>query len=155
VPPDFPRAVADFVKQVRAHSPHCKIILFPWWIPRGPTATNEGVMEVFHRCVEQARRNDIWVATTGPAFMEARLERPDLHVTVSKADAHPGIHGAYINACSLFAIITGQSPVGLPSTLRIPGRDVTFTIAQDDARYLQDVAWKVYQREIKKTKPAK
>ena len=28
VPPDFPKAVADFVKEVRAHSPKCKIILF-------------------------------------------------------------------------------------------------------------------------------
>ena len=38
---------ADFVKQVRAHSPECKIILIPWWIPRGPDATNEGVMKAF------------------------------------------------------------------------------------------------------------
>jgi hypothetical protein len=154
-PPEFPNAVAAFVKQVRAHSPHCKIILFPWWIPRGPAATNEGVMKVFHRCVEAARQNDIWVATTGPAFMEARLGRPDLHVTVSEQDAHPGIHGAYINACSLFAILTGESPVGLPAKLKIPGRDEDLTIATDDAKYLQKLAWKVYRREIKDTKPAR
>jgi hypothetical protein len=153
--PGFPNAVAAFVKQVRAHSPHCKIILFPWWIPRGPDATNEGVMKVFHRCVEAAKQNDIWVATTGPAFMEARLARPDLHVTVSEQDAHPGIHGAYINACSLFAILTGETPVGLPATLKIPGRDKDLIIAPDDAKYLQELAWKVYQRELKHTKPAK
>src|SRR5947207_868032 len=153
--PEFPDAVAAFVKHVRAHSPHCKIILFPWWIPRGPDATNEGVMKVFHRCVEAAKQNDIWVATTGPAFMEARLERPDLHVTVSEEDAHPGIHGTYINACSLFAILTGESPVGLPATLKITGRDRDLTIAPDDAKYLQELAWKVYQREIKNTKRAK
>jgi hypothetical protein len=153
-PPEFPDAVAAFVKQIRAHSPHCKIILFPWWIPRGPDATNEGVMKVFHRCVEAAKPNDIWVATTGPAFMEARLERPDLHVTVSKEDAHPGIHGAYINACSLFAILTGENPVGLPATLKIPGRDEDLIIAPNDAKYLQELAWKVYRREIKNTKPS-
>jgi len=28
------------------------------------------------------------------------------------------------------------------------------TIAPDDAKYLQELAWKVYQREIKNTKPA-
>ena len=90
--------------------------------------------------------------------MEARLERPDLRVTKSKTDAHPGIHGAYLNACSLFTIITGNSPVGLPATLRITaagGRRVNYTIAPDDAKYLQEVAWKVYRREIKDTKPAK
>ena len=154
-PPGFPDAVAAFVKQVRAHSPECKIILFPWWIPRGPDATNEGVMKVFHRCVEAARQNDIWVATTGPAFAEARLARPDLHIWASEQDAHPGAHGAYLNACSLYAILTGESPVGLPATLKIPGRDGDLTIAPDDAKYLQELAWKVYRREIKNTKPAK
>jgi hypothetical protein len=121
VPPEFPKAVAAFVKQVRAHSPKCKIILFPWWIPGGPKATNEGAMEVFDSCVEQAKLNKIWVATTGPAFMKAHLERPGLSISQSKTDAHPGIHGAYLNACSLFALITDTSPVGLPAELRITG----------------------------------
>ena len=84
--------------------------------------------------------------------MEARLARPDLRVTVSKEDAHPGIHGAYINACSLFAILTGESPVGLPANLKIPGRDKDLAIAPDDAKYLQELAWKVYQRELKHTR---
>lgn len=115
-------------------------------------------MEVFRSCVEQAKVNNIWVATTGPAFMEARLERPDLQITQSKTDAHPGIHGAYINACSLFAIIADKSPVGLPATLRMKradGEKEDFTIALDDAKYLQELAWKIYEREIKNTKPAK
>jgi hypothetical protein len=158
VPPDFRKAVAAFVKEVRAHSPKCKIILFSWWIPGGPKATNEGAMEVFRSCVEQAKVNNIWVVTTGPAFMEARLERPDLRVTKSKTDAHPGIHGAYINACSLFTVITGQSPVGLPATLTITadsGKKNNLTLAAVDAKYLQELAWKVYQREIKDTKSSK
>ena len=150
--PGFGDAVGAFVKEVRAHSPQCRIILFPWWLPEA-RATNEDVMKVFQRCVEAAGQNDVWVATIGPAFMEARLARRDLRITVSEQDAHPGIHGAYINACSLFAIMTGESPVGLPATLKIPGRD--FTVAADDAKYLQELAWQVYQRELKYTRPAK
>ena len=123
VPPRFPQAVSAFVKEVRAHSPGCKIILFPWWIPRGPKVTNEGAMEVFRRCAEQAKANELWVATTGPAFMEARLERPDLKITVSKTDAHPGKEARYINVCSLYAIITDKSPVGLPAALEITSTD--------------------------------
>jgi hypothetical protein len=154
VPAEFPKAVAAFVKEVRDHSPECKIILFPWWIPSGRKATNEGAMEVFNSCVEQAKVNEIWVATTGPAFMEARLERTDLKITKSTTDAHPGIHGAYLNACSLFAIIADKSPVGLPATLKIgAGGKRDYAIAADDAKYLQEVAWKIYQREIKNTKP--
>jgi hypothetical protein len=157
--PDWPKNVAAFVEQVRAQSPKCRIILFAWWLPDAK-ATNEDIMEVFRRCVEQARLNDLWVATTGPAFTEVRLARPDLRVTYSKTDAHPGVHGAYINACSLYALITGKSPVGLPAALKITadangGETVDFTIAPDDAKYLQDAAWRVYQREIKNTKPAK
>ncbi len=151
--PGFPEAITAFVKQVRAHNPQCEIILFTWWIPSGPDATKEGVMKVFQRCVEAARQNGIWVATTGPAFMEARLARPDLRVTVSEQDAHPGIHGAYINACSLFAILTGGSPVGLPATMKLPGIAQAFTLAPDDAKYLQELAWNVFQRERKHTKP--
>jgi hypothetical protein len=158
VPPGFPKAVSAFAKEVRAHSPGCKIILFPWWIPRGPKVTNEGAMEVFRSCVAQAKANELWVATTGPAFMEARLERPDLKITKSKTDAHPGKEGAYINACSLYAVITDKSPVGLPATLEITsptGKKQSFALAPDDAKYLQELAWKIYQREIKNTKPAK
>ena len=153
--PEFPDAVTAFVKKVRAHSPDCKIILFPWWIPSGPNATNEGVMKVFHHCVDAAKANKIWVATTGPAFTEARLARADLNITVNKGDAHPGVHGAYLNACSLYAILTGESPVGLPATLKFPEGEKDLTITAKDAKYLQELAWKVYQRELKDTKPVK
>jgi hypothetical protein len=157
--PDWPINVAAFVEQVREQSPKCKIILFSWWLPDAK-ATNEDIMDVFRRCFEQARLNDLWVATAGPAFTEVRLARSDLRVTYSKTDAHPGVHGAYINACSLYALITGESPVGLPATLKITadansGETVDFTIKPDDAKYLQEAAWRVYQREIKNTKPAK
>ena len=87
--------------------------------------------------------------------MEARLDRPGLQITKSATDAHPGAHGANINACSLFVAVTGKSPVGLPAALKISGREGDFTIGPDDAKYLQEVAWKVYQRELKNTKPAK
>jgi hypothetical protein len=50
--------------------------------------------------------------------------------------------------------------VGLPGTLKITadangGKTVDFTIAPDDAKSLQKAAWRVYQREIKNTKPVK
>ena len=112
-------------------------------------------MKVFRHCALAARANRIWVATTGPAFTEARLARADLNITVSNEDAHPGVHGAYLNACSLYAILTGESPVGLPATLKIPGRKNDLTITAADAKYLQELAWKVYQRELKDTKPVK
>jgi hypothetical protein len=151
--PEFGDATAEFVRRFREHSPKCQIILFPWWLPQN-SATNEDVMKVFHACVEAARPHGIQVATTGPAFQEARLARPDLQITVSRQDAHPGIHGGYINACSLMAILSGDSPVGLPATLKGPGQE-EFRIEADDAKYLQELAWKVFQRELLHTNPRK
>jgi hypothetical protein len=92
--------------------------------------------------------------------MEVRMARPELRETYSKTDARPGAHGAYINACSIPALITGESPVGLPATFRITadangGETVDSTIAPDDAKYLQEAALRVYQRESENTKPAK
>jgi hypothetical protein len=52
-------------------------------------------------------------------------------------------------------LATLKSPVGLPATLKIPGWDRDLIIAPADAKYLQELAWKVYQREIKDTKTAK
>lgn len=158
VPAEFPKALSAFAKEVRDHSPDCKIILFSWWVPSGPKATNEGTMEVFKGCAEHAKENGVWVATTGPAFTEAFLERPDLRITKSKTDGHPGIHGAYLNACSLFAIIADKSPVGLPARLTLQaerGEKKDYELTADDAKYAQEFAWKIYQREIKNTKPAK
>ena len=51
------------------------------------------------------------MATTGPAFMEALRSRPDLHIVRSKADAHPGTHGAYLNAASLFTVVTDRGEI--------------------------------------------
>jgi hypothetical protein len=111
-------------------------------------------MEVFRSCAEQGRRNGIWAATTGPAFMEALLSRTDLRIVRSKADAHPGTHGAYLNACSLFAAVTGRSPVGLPATLKLADRKKKeYVVAPGEAKYLQELAWTVYRREIKHVRP--
>jgi poly(3-hydroxybutyrate) depolymerase len=53
----------------------------------------------------------------------------------------------------------GMPMQGLPATLRITanangGDKVDFGIEPNDAKYLQEAAWRVYQREIKNTKPA-
>jgi hypothetical protein len=60
-----------------------------------------------------------------------------------------------LNACSLFAILADKSPVGFPAKLSRSSGKQDDTIAPDDAKYLQEFAWKIYQSEIKNTKPAK
>ena len=53
----------------------------------------------------------------------------------------------YIIACSLYAII--GIFVGLPAKLSLAAADGTkedFTIADADAKYLQELAWKIYRQ---------
>jgi hypothetical protein len=48
--------------------------------------------------------------------------------------------------------------VGLPATLSLQGvggKKEEFAIAKEDAKYLQEFAWKVYQREVKQARPGK
>ncbi len=59
--------------------------------------------------------------------------------------AHPGKKGSYIYACSLYAVLTGNSPVGLP-------KQPEDTITPAEAKKSQESAWKVHQEVNGKTK---
>ena len=138
----------------------CKIILFPL-VDSSWTQCDESKApwKCFESCLEtsESERRFGWRRPDLPLWKQ-RLERPDLKITVSKTDAHPGKENNYHNACSLYAIITDKSPVGLPATLEMKSADSKmrwFAIASDAAEYLQKLAWKVYKREIENTKPAK
>jgi hypothetical protein len=56
--------------------------------------------------------------------------------------AHPGKNGSYIYACSLYAALTGRSPVGL--TNRIPNQPED-TVTPAEAKRFQEAAWRVHQ----------
>jgi hypothetical protein len=43
--------------------------------------------------------------------------------------------------------------LGLPASLKIRGREKELAIEPEEAKYLQELAWKVYQRELQQTKP--
>ena len=64
--------------------------------------------------------------------------------------AHPGRKGSYIYACTLYAVLTGQSPIGL--THRIP-KQPEDTITSAEAKKFQEAAWRVHQ-EISGKAPA-
>ena len=72
-----------------------------------------------------------WMQVLGQAPREAdygRLYSDGLHATLK---------GAYLNACSVYAAVTGESPVGLfyPEGL-----------AAEEAREFQQAAWDAFRR---------
>lgn len=79
-----------------------------------------------------------WLTYWGDNPTEA--ERLDLY----HADkAHPGVKGSYINACAIYAAITGLTPVGL--TNRLPNLPEE-TLSPVQAKRFQEAAWHVHQQ---------
>ena len=62
---------------------------------------------------------------------------------INSDQLHPGVYGAYLRDCVFYAVLTGQSPVGIPFHTAL-GREVE--IDKDTAAYLQEVAWKTVLR---------
>ena len=85
------------------------------------------------------------VAAGGQSWLQYWGENPTLEARLAlyNADkAHPGIKGSYINACALYAVLTGESPVGL--TNRIPDQPED-AVTPEEAQRFQEAAWKVHQ----------
>ena len=50
---------------------------------------------------------------------------------------HPTPAGAYLNACFLYTVLTGQKPIDLPHD-PLQGK-----VQTDEAIYLREIAWKI------------
>lgn len=76
------------------------------------------------------------VAPVGLAFATVTAERPDLDLRIADA-RHPSMAGTYLAACTFFAVLYKQSPVGL---------DYDAGLGEETAGYLQQVAWETVRR---------
>jgi len=63
-----------------------------------------------------ATENNATVVPVGPAWALAQQLRPELELH-DPDGSHPSTLGTYLTACMFFAVLTGESPVGLPSRL--------------------------------------
>jgi hypothetical protein len=93
------------------------------------------------------------VAAAGKAWLVYWGESPTPEQRLNLYDrdkAHPGLKGSYIYACTLYAILTGHSPVGL--TNRVP-KQPEDAIPTPEAKRFQEAAWRVHQ-EINGKEPS-
>lgn len=94
------------------------------------------------------------IIPAGLAWARVRQEFPEV-VLYHQDGSHPSPAGSYLTACALYATLTGQTPVGLASTLTghpMPegalntSKTVTLAeLAPEDAERLQRVAWTTYE----------
>lgn len=85
------------------------------------------------------------VAAAGKAWRTYWGDNPteEARLDLYHADkAHPGRRGSYLSACTLYALITGESPIGLANRL---SEEPANTIPAEQAKRFQEVAWRVHQ----------
>ena len=79
--------------------------------------------------------NNVLVIPAGLAFARAIQKQPELNL-YAPDKRHPSLAGTYLAACTVFATLTGRSPVG---------NSYLAGIDEPTARFLQTVAWETVQ----------
>ncbi len=82
-----------------------------------------------------AKELNALVARVGPAWERVLEQRPDLKLLTDDR-SHPTPAGTYLAACVFYATLTGDSPEGLPASVKT-ANGKTITLDPADARVLQ------------------
>ena len=110
-----------------------------------PNMVPKSFLELHDRHVTVGKELKVPVAAAGKACLVYWGDSPTQEEILALYDrdkGHPGPRGSYLYACTLYAIVTGHSPVGL--THRVPNQpEDTITPAQ--AKRFQEAAWQVHQ----------
>ncbi len=85
------------------------------------------------------------------ALMDCQTERK---YALDKASTHQSPFGSYLAACTLYAAIYQQSPVGLSFRAAFDGKS-QIPIEEADAKAAQEIAWQVWQEYQQKHPLAK
>jgi hypothetical protein len=120
-------------------------------------ATPEDQGALTYAYMRAAKQGQARVAPVGLAWARVRQRRPSLELFYVDG-SHPGPAGSYLAACTLYATLLHQSPVGLPpKVIGVPVNLMTATpdpsktevlvdLPPDEARELQEAAWTVVQQ---------
>jgi hypothetical protein len=149
---------------IRIKSPRTRLVVTMTWVKDPKKQDYETIRNYYRRIAD---RYNALLAPSGDAFEIVEKERPDIPIFRSslesyqssfpgKTDRHPSVYGQYLNSCVVFAVVTGESPVGLPCKLSDAIKDdfrdkegnglgTPMDIPPDVAEYLQQVAWRVVQ----------
>lgn len=105
----------------------------------------KGFQELHDLHIALGKDKQIPVAAAGKAWLTYWGAAPtaEERLALYHADkAHPGVKGSYLYACTLYAALTGQSPVGLTNRLPMQPEDA---VTGAEAKRFQEVAWRVHK----------
>ncbi len=122
----FYEYVAKHSKTVREHG--ARPILFMSWAYTDKPEMTEPLAQAY---IKAGQLSNAQVVPAGYAFENALAKRPDLKLIINDK-RHPTLMGTYLAACTVLASVYGVDPTGNAYTAGLP---------QEDALYLQKVAW--------------
>jgi uncharacterized protein DUF4886 len=135
--PIHPRLKAvftDYAKKdsdiVRAHG--AKPVFFMSWAYADKPEMTAQLAEAY---TVAGNANNALVIPAGLAFARAIGKQPELNLYVADK-RHPSLAGTYLAACTVFAALTGRSPIG---------NSYLAGIDEPTAHFLQTVAWETVQ----------
>ena len=128
-----------------------------WAYPRLGWIDTDGIVDAHRQIADELGAG---VAPVGLAWKRAEAERPDLNL-YDRDGEHPSILGTFLTVNVLYAMLFGQSPVGHayrpadihpdPDTVApafrgaIEEQRVAYAISEEDAEFLQRIAWETVQ----------
>jgi len=100
-------------------------------------------------CNRLANKLGAIVAPCGTVWDAVRKQYPDL-ILHDPDRGHPGPNGAYLSACTFYAVLYGKSPEGLPCQISrrslLGKKDVWVDLPSNLAERLQRTAWRTVQQ---------
>lgn len=105
-----------------------------------------GFLEIDATSRAVGRELQVPVISAGLAWLAYWADYPTQEQILTLYDpdkGHPGPKGSYLYACTLYAFLTGQSPVGLTNRLpHLPEHPITIA----EATRLQEAAWRTHRQ---------
>ena len=143
-PCEFDAYAAKLVGKIRAAQPAAKPVFYMTWARQHIPAQQAEITKTY---AAAARADKALLAPAGEAWKEAFAAREGL-VLHEKDKSHPNPTGTYLTACVFFAVLTGESPVGLPGKVEAAkaGGKPVCDIPEEEAKFLQVIAWKTARR---------
>jgi hypothetical protein len=135
-----PEAFADYARRFDAEIKKvgAKTVLFMTW---SRVEEPQQQLKIAEAYLDLGRQLNAAVVPVGLAFREAASGRRSLQL-YELDGKHPSMAGSYLTACCFYSFFYGQSPAGLTAVARDRWKE-WLTVAEPDARYLQDVAYRV------------
>jgi hypothetical protein len=126
----FREYAAKNAATVRKHG--AQPVLFMSWAYADKPEMTESLARAY---TEAGNAHNALVIPAGLAFAESIRRKPDLNLYVADK-RHPSLAGTYLAACTVYASLTGRSPVGLAYMAGLEAAT---------AQHLQAVAWETVQ----------